>query len=783
MLRIVKQLFFGLLLGFFLLVAFVFGYFYFNQDKIVQLLIDEVNRNINTQVDVENVTMSFWERFPQISIKFEHVTLYNSELFGKETDQNLLETDFVYFDLDLKTLISSKPQIRRIAIGPGNLNLMVDKQKRANFDIVKGSGSGETQLEIGNIEVEQLKVNYIDYSNIDKYAFDILNADISANFGLASKKFDLNLTIKNPTFIPDQYNYFDDYGFAGEVILSDDSEINWLGIANFNNLEVENKGSFQYKTESLVVEVSGFSVGQKIVSSILKKVKLPVKAEQLELTVDQLRLSFSPNSFLLNSDYSVSGDIGINEKFGPININNTGSVSIENEKLRIRADQFNAQFENSTLKFAGNYQFPSHKVVGDLSFHIELSDFEESIRQYKIEDPHGILDGSFQIIPARDKERGLIGFKKGEVGLTNVSFNLTDNHLVIQDVQSLMYLSEDEILVEELKGIVNKNDVEYSGSMKGLVAYLFSDGTLNVSGDVFSNEFYLSDFLYASPESQTGTIQLGEKLNLMLNVIVKDIRNNNFKGENLSLDLEKKGQNVDIKNFDIQTSDGHLRGKGVFVEQNNGEWYTTLSANFQQIDIRSFFAEMNEFGQSYIVSDNIKGQLNADVNVDFVFTPDFRVKTKSIYLDANVVVNSGELVDFKTLEELSDFVSLDELKDIKFETLKNRISIHDNKIVIPKMQIRSSAIDIGLMGEHGFNNIIDYQISVGLSDVLFGKLPRRFRKESKRRKNKKLTLFVDITGNINDPKISVSKISRERVINVEQKSQKKKKFEVEFDDL
>ena len=146
-------------------------------------------------------------------------------------------------------------------------------------------------------------------------------------------------------------------------------------------------------------------------------------------------------------------------------------------------------------------------------------------------------------------------------------------------------------------------------------------------------------------------------------------------------------------------------------------------------------------------------------------------------------ITDGELINYTMLEELSDFIDVDELKHVKFDKLENRISIHDNKIIIPQMQVHSSAIDLGLVGEHGFNDIIDYQISVGLADVLFGKIPRRLRKESKRRKNKKLTLFVDITGNINDPQVSLSKFSREKVIDEKKIETKKKKFEIEFDDL
>lgn len=192
---------------------------------------------------------------------------------------------------------------------------------------------------------------------------------------------------------------------------------------------------------------------------------------------------------------------------------------------------------------------------------------------------------------------------------------------------------------------------------------------------------------------------------------------------------------------------------------------------------------MNDFGQQFIVSDNLKGKLSAGINADFVFTPHFEIKPESIYLDANLEIDDGELINYKMLEELSDFISIDELRHIKFETLRNRITIHNKKIIIPQMQVNSSAIDIGIIGEHGFDDNINYQISVGLTDVLFGKIPRRLRKDSKRQKNKKLTLYVDVSGNIEDPEVTLSKIMRDKVIRKDTIEEKKKKFNIEFDDL
>jgi hypothetical protein len=781
--RIVRQLILGLLLGLFLLLAFVFGYFYFNQDKIVKLVVDEVNRNVNTQVDVNNVSMSFFERFPLISIKFENVVIHNSINFHHKTDQNLLVTEYVYFDLDLKTLIADKPQIKRLSIGPGQLNLMVDTKRTPNYLIAKTNESDGGEFEIGNLEVVDLKINYFDFSSDAKLAVDLKSADVSAILGDHTNVFDVNLIIQEPTIIPPNYNFFEEYGFVGQISLTNEKSLNWFGIANFDAVEIENKGSYSIDEGSLAMEISSFSMDDELVQNLLKAFNIPAKVDEVSLAVDKILIESNKQNLYINSTYALDASFDANEKFRSINLSNNGVVVWDHGFLQIDAHKLNVKYANSNLAFAGGFTTKNTNLSGKLNFHVELDDFEDYLAQYKIESPHGILDGNFQIENHNALNNKNFNIRKGEVGLTNIALKLTDNHLNIEDVQSLLYFSEDDIIIEELTGIINKNDVEFNGTTNGLQQYLFSDGVLNITGDVFSNEFYLSDFLYASPESKSGTLKLGKRLNMEMAVTVKDIRNNNFSGSNLSLKIDKKGHKLNFKNFDINTSGGHLSGNGVFLEQDNGEWYTTISANIDQIEIGTFFAQMNDFGQNYLVSDNLKGQLTAAINSDFVFNPEFKVKKESLFLDADVEVIDGELINYKALEELSDFISLDELKHIKFETLKNKISIRDNKIVIPKMQVQSSAIDIGLVGEHYFNDNIDYQISVGLTDVLFGKVPRKIRKESNRRKNKKLMLFVDITGNINDPKVSLSKISREKVIEQEEKTNKKKKFDIQFDDI
>ena len=100
---------------------------------------------------------------------------------------------------------------------------------------------------------------------------------------------------------------------------------------------------------------------------------------------------------------------------------------------------------------------------------------------------------------------------------------------------------------------------------------------------------------------------------------------------------------------------------------------------------------------------------------------------------------------------------------MKFSKLENTIDVANEVITIPTMEIKSSALSVFLSGTHTFNQEINYEVTLLLSELL---------SNSFRRKNTKITTFGEekqdgeifntvyfkMTGNTDDPKISLNKI-------------------------
>jgi len=143
----------------------------------------------------------------------------------------------------------------------------------------------------------------------------------------------------------------------------------------------------------------------------------------------------------------------------------------------------------------------------------------------------------------------------------------------------------------------------------------------------------------------------------------------------------------------------------------------SCDASIKKVDIRRLFGELENFGQTSLQERNLKGKLSATLQFASVWSSTFKVEKPTIYAKADIVIENGALIDYEPLSGLSKYLKGRDLKNVSFETMKNTIEIKNEVIQIPTMEINSNAIDFQVNGTHGFDQKIDYHLSVLLSDL------------------------------------------------------------------
>ncbi|MEZ5010980.1 MAG: AsmA-like C-terminal region-containing protein [Bacteroidales bacterium] len=134
-------------------------------------------------------------------------------------------------------------------------------------------------------------------------------------------------------------------------------------------------------------------------------------------------------------------------------------------------------------------------------------------------------------------------------------------------------------------------------------------------------------------------------------------------------------------------------GNVAVAELSDGH-YLEKVFNIDRIDINKAFGSLNNFGQSYITSSNLYGTFQEHSSISGQLDSLFRPDMNSLQATGNWIVSNGELVGFELVMKLSRFVDLEELRDIKFSELKNDLVIKNRTVIIPSMDIKSSAFSL-----------------------------------------------------------------------------------------
>ena len=144
----------------------------------------------------------------------------------------------------------------------------------------------------------------------------------------------------------------------------------------------------------------------------------------------------------------------------------------------------------------------------------------------------------------------------------------------------------------------------------------------------------------------------------------------------------------------------------------------TCFSDVNRINITKMFEEFENFGQTTITNKNLKGVATAKIQFAAVMSSELQMDMDKLYVGVDMTIENGELNNVEAMKSLSRFIELKDLENIRFSTLKNQIEVRNQIINIPKMEVKSNAINITASGTHTFNNEINYRVKLSLNELL-----------------------------------------------------------------
>jgi hypothetical protein len=720
------------------------------EDEIVTYALQTVQGNLKTKSSIREADLTLWNNFPSVSIRFKDV--YVEE--NSKAHDTLLFAKELYLSFDIVDLFSGKYNIDEIEAKNGSFNMRVDRKGLVNWDVWKPDTSS-TPNEKFRIHLEDIvgeNISYLYEDEQEKTFIDVKLNELQASGKFTEKQFVLDIETKA----------FMNVLYAGETEMLRKRKI---GLDSEMQVNLDNN-TFVIQTGELLLEEVPLNVTGSLDYGDHPSIDLHIAETELELKEGILLL---PNSMQVQlQPYAPSGNVKFNfDMSGPFeNLAISSKFSVKDGELV----EINSGVDLHSIQLDANYvlkegtdsvtiaNFQSVLGTGTLSANGSIRNLNDPVLNLAVNaetnlgdvkgffgwDSLAVCDGQ---ISAQSTIQGKIAFQEadstfdwsqlhlnGRAQVTDGSFQWATSNGLFKNINGVFVLNGSDARVEQLNFNINDNNCNFSGDFYSIIPFFTTDNAvLTVQANLYSNRLDLEKLLSAAGSSDSELqIALPTTVKLNLTTQIDQFLFKSFNASNIKGTVNYANGSLTISPLSMNLANGSLAANFNLFPTSNGQFGVTCTGALNNIDIQQSFLLFDNFGQSYLTQNNIKG--NATVLADFQTTlaSDLSVLPNSIKSDLQVNIENGELNDVESFQYLIAYIKgnkwiaplmkedefAEKLRHIKFSTLQNSIHIENSIITFPLMDIESSAMSITIEGTHSFDNVLDYRIGFDLKEML-----------------------------------------------------------------
>lgn len=597
------------------------------KDDIYVLAKKEIERNIDANVELGDLQISFFKNFPKPA-----VTINNFKITGKGIFENntLIKIGEAVAQIDLSSLLNMENgiEISKISIKDTDLDIQVHENGISNYNISTSYSETENYNEDQvnnsgiNLELKALKIsnfNFIYKDSQEKIFADIKNLNTKGFIKISDDEY----LIESESDIESLSIEYGDINYLNETALS--AKINCLAnldkmiftlkenAIRLNALSLNAEGFIDLEDESIITDLRfnapGNSFGElfSLVPAAYTedykdidfggsfKLDGVVKGAYYEEHYPAIKLDITASNG--NVQYP-DLPFPIRDINAQVNILKSEG-DLDNFKIDIPVFSMNLQEQILSGKFKLSTPLSNPSIDMALNGKLDLNTLGKAFPIEDIKALEGIVSADFNF-KANYKQIENEAYEQMEVG---GSISLSDFKTIAYDYPPVAIdaleakFAPQKISVDNFSSSLGQSDLSGYGYVENLLAYFYPEQTMKGAFKITSNYLNANEWLTES-ENSTEKEQKEEIIEVYENESLTALPVEKF---DFTLDASFDKIDYDAYTINNLKTKGHMTSKFLAAEQ--------FSANIEDTDFNSSGILRNIFG--FLLSDEIlEGELN-----------------------------------------------------------------------------------------------------------------------------------------------------------------------------
>jgi hypothetical protein len=773
---------------------------------VKRIFISEINKSLTAEVQLDNVQLSLLKDFPYAAVRFSGVRM--KEAVKPPSENYLLTAGTISLRFNLWDLLRKKYRVTNIRLTDLEITPHVYADGSDNFHVWKQATGGSNEnfnFELQRIIIHNLHVRYI--NDVSLTFIDTHVPDFGAKGNFGGSKYDLDLAgnILIREFKSEGTSYISERYLNLWLLLDAD---NTTGLYNIQKGGIET-GKLKLAT-----------FGSFVYSEKQKQIALDIRAtgstleEMMSLVPPKSTKSFDGYKFRGKGDItskitgifgdnhipSVNVSLGIQngditERKSGISLRNVDAsvvydVKQDGEEESLHISNLKAKLGDGYVSGSMAMQgFSSPAIQCNLIANLNLNELQQFLKYEHFTSMSGWLklNAAFKGRIADIDHPASADFVNssftGSGSIQQANLGLKKYDLPIKGIQSSFTFNGNDLQLQQLSFQAGRSDFILRGTLENLLSWIFvKNETLMITGSLNSPRFDW-DELSGAQKGSGSEYQFALPGDISISNL--QIRSTNFtfgkfSAANITGIAQMNNKILSVADIGMLTCQGKVSGQANINAQTSNNSLLQAKARLDKVNVKMLFTQFGNFGQEDLKDENLEGQVTADVIFTGSMKNNLDIDLNSIKTHAEIMIENGRLVNYSPMQSLSTFLKVKDLTDIRFATMKNQIDIDNQVIYIPSMEIKSSALNLQLLGTHTFDNVLDYHFTIALADLVASK----FKKRNKGYDNQaefgpveddgrgRTKVYVLLAGTVDEPFVRYDRKAMREKISSDMKAQK-----------
>lgn len=757
---------------------------YLFQDKLEQKLINRLNKQLVTEIEIKEIDFTLFKNFPYITANFQEVKAKDATL---KKENYLLQAKEVLLEFNIFDLIWGEYTIQRLQINQGNINIRVFEDGSDNYhfwkeDTLQTADSSDFRFDLRRIKLVETSICYDNLPTNQHYSFTFSNAKAAGRFSEKEFAVDLIGTFSVNRMLIGEINYLSGHILTMDAVMEANTETDTytfsrgeIGIGEVL-LELlgtivwsENEHSINMQAQSPAVSVKNIislvpSQFRGYADSFSKEGAISIKAELKGLVTDNQQPSLNLGFTLENGKIEqIKNGVALSDLsvFGTLMIEDISKA----DEASLKISSFSASLDGDPISGKGILKnFKNPKIEAEIKAGLSLEKLSKWMGDDLVSSMSGHLDLNFKFngfladLSKPEKNDFLNSRSEGILNVTDASLVFKAYPSPVNGLNLKARFSNQDLKIEHLEFKFGSSDFEMNGYFRKFLPYLFgSDVPMELQAKLKCKHFNPEDLMVpSSPNQGNGfTLTLPKNIKASLDLEVGDFQFRKFRASNVSARVKLSNQVLSAGSVKMNTLEGVIEGYGKIDASQPDIIGISCEAELLHVELSQAFQQFGNFGQTSMTNENVRGKASIRVQFSSEWSERLVVDENSIRSVAEIRIENGQIINYEPLIGLSEYAKGRNFRNVTFETLKNDISIQNRVITIPEMEIRSSAMNITISGRHTFDNEIEYHVEIRLSEL---RKPKNQKSDAENEYGYVeddglggTTIYILITGTVDDP--------------------------------